>query len=56
MSDAFNLDEVRGIIIDGLQNGADDDAIRLEMFKAQVPFNKINGIFKEVAIAEGIRS
>jgi hypothetical protein len=56
MSDAFNLDEVRGIIIDGLQNGADDDAIRLEMFKAQVPFNKINGIFKEVAIAEGFRA
>ena len=57
MSEAnFNMDEVRGTIISGLQNGATDDEIRLEMFKLAVPFNKINSIFKEVAIEEGFRA
>lgn len=56
MSEAFNIDEVRNIITSGLESGADDDTIRLEMFKLQVPFNKINSIFKEVAIDGGFRA
>lgn len=52
----FNLDQVKAAIISGLEANADDDAIRLEMFKLHVPFNKINGILKEVAIAEGYKA
>ena len=56
MSDKFDTEAVKQIIISGLESGADDDAIRLEMFKADVPFNKINSIFKEVAIEGGFRA
>lgn len=55
MSD-FDLDAVKAIIINGLDSGADDDMIRMEMFKASVPFNKINALFKETAIEGGFRA
>lgn len=55
MSD-FNIEEVKAAIISGLEAEADDDAIRLQMFKLGVSFNKINAIFKETAIEGGFRA
>lgn len=54
MSD-FDMEAVRALIIEGLSSGTDEDAIRLQMFQAGVPFNKINALLKEVAIEEGFK-
>lgn len=45
---------VKQIIISGIENDADVDAIKLEMFKSGVPFDKINSVYKEAAIGAGL--
>ena len=50
----FDEATVKQIIISGLQNEADHDTIKLEMFKSGVPFDKINAFFKSTAIEAGL--
>jgi len=52
----YDMAAITALIISGLTADQDDDTIRLEMFKQRVPFNKINSIFRDVAIAEGFKA
>lgn len=56
MSENYDIDKIKALIVSGLTAEQDDDTIRLEMFKMKVPFNKINSIFREISIAEGFRA
>lgn len=52
--DNYDESAVKRIIVSGLQNKADPDTIKLEMFKSGVPFNKINPLYRATAIEAGL--
>ena len=48
------VDPIAEIVASGFKAGATEDEIKGEMFKAKVPFGKINAMYKAIGIAKGL--